>query len=215
MSAAASFECINIDITEFSGKKRHTPAKVGPGKVQPLWVIARVPAETPPGTYRGECTVNIKGHADTVIPLEITVDGEVLEDGGVSDAYRLARLAWLNSTIGLDDTVPAPFRPIEFDGRNLKVAMGEAALGDSGLPEKISVNGHRILAGAPEFKLFGKGFNTVFQHNGVKITKEGNDRTEWQASGQNNDIKYRLDGAVESDGMFEYALSLTPERNIT
>ncbi len=211
---ASVFECINIDITEFSGRKRHTPARVAAGKVQPLWVIARIPMETPPGVYRGECTVKAAGLADTVLTLQLEVGGETLADGGVSESWRLTRLAWLNSAVGIDDTVPAPFKPIEFSERKIKVAMAEIDLSDSGLPEKITVAGRPVFAAAPQFNVSGKGLTAPFQHQGLNTIKKGNDRVEWQGTGQNGSISYRLDGAIESDGMFDYALTLTPERDI-
>ena len=212
---ASAFQCINIDITDFSGKKRHTPTKVAANGVQPLWVIASIPADTKAGLYKGKCIVKVAGMEETAIPLELEVGGEILADGGVGDTYRLARLVWLNSTIGNDDTVPAPFTPIVFKDSKIKVAQAKIKLAASGMPEKISVKKHNIFAYAPYLRAVINDAPVKFKDNGIKTGKTGKDRVEWQGSGNSAQLKYSLNGSIESDGMFEYAVTLTPKRNLT
>ena len=73
------------------------------------------------------------------IPFEIEVKGDVLEDGGIGDAWRLARLKWLNSDIGREDTVTKPYESVVVDParRAVKILGRELVLGEDGLPAQI------------------------------------------------------------------------------
>ena len=52
---------------------------VAAGENQPLWVRVKAPANTPPGLYRGQITVNAEGFT-AMVPLEVEVYGFSLPD---------------------------------------------------------------------------------------------------------------------------------------
>ncbi len=108
--------------------------------VKPIWVMVDIPKDAAGKTLKGEVCVEDTADATRAsIPFEIEVKGDVLEDGGIGDAWRLARLKWLNSDIGREDTVTKPYEPVVVDPalRTVKILGRELVLGEDGLPAQI------------------------------------------------------------------------------
>ena len=108
--------------------------------VKPIWVMVDIPKDAAGKTLKGEvCVEDAADAARASIPFEIEVKGDVLEDGGIGDAWRLARLKWLNSDIGREDTVTKPYEPVVVDParRTVKILGRELVLGEDGLPAQI------------------------------------------------------------------------------
>lgn len=121
---------------------RITPetCKVAENGVKPIWVMVDIPKDATGKTFKGSVHVEDTAcGASASLPFEIEVKGEVLDDGGISDAWRLARLKWLNSDIGREDTVTKPYEPVSVDTaqRTVKILGRELVLGDDGLPAQI------------------------------------------------------------------------------
>ncbi len=109
--------------------------------VKPIWVMVDIPKDAAGKTLKGEvCVEDAADAARASIPFEIEVKGDVLEDGGIGDAWRLARLKWLNSDIGREDTVTKPYEPVVVDParRTVKILGRELVLGEDGLPAQIA-----------------------------------------------------------------------------
>ena len=88
----------------------------------------------PRGAIQGKITITAAGVSQT-INVKLTVAGAVLDDHGDRDSWRLSRLRWLDSTIGLDDNVVTqPFVPIARNANTLKILGRELVLGSDGLP---------------------------------------------------------------------------------
>ena len=108
--------------------------------VKPIWVMVDIPKDAAGKTLKGEVRVEDTTDATSAsLPFEIEVKGDVLEDGGIGDAWRLARLKWLNSDIGREDTVTKPYEPVVVDParRTVKILGRELVLGEDGLPAQI------------------------------------------------------------------------------
>jgi hypothetical protein len=140
---ASALTCLNLSGTDWLGRPMHLQVSVAAGKVQALWCGVQVPQDATPGTYRGEVVVSADGVSECTVPIGLTVRDAVLEDGGMSDLGSLARLRWLNSTVGLDVDLTAPYAP-EIDGRTV-LPGPPGALGWGGVP-RASAGDHEILA---------------------------------------------------------------------
>ena len=121
---------------------RITPAEceVAAKGVKPIWVMVDIPKDAAGRTVGGTVEVSDRDSGETQsIPFEIEVKGAALEDGGIGDAWRLARLKWLNSDIGREDTVTKPYEPVVVDKarRTVKILGRELVLGEDGLPAQI------------------------------------------------------------------------------
>ncbi len=113
---------------------------VAAGENQPLWVRVKAPANTAPGLYRGQITVNADGFTATV-PLEVEVYGFSLPDtttcrslfgldpGRVWKYQRLQtdadkRAVWEKYLRLLSDNRISPYNPVPLDGFSYKFPGG-------------------------------------------------------------------------------------------
>jgi len=110
------------------------PVAVQPGEVKPVWMGLQLPSQTKAGDYHGVVSV---GEARLAVALK--VEGAPLTESGTMDAWRLARLKWLDSTIGESETVvTAPFTPIRVSTRKrtLDILGRRITLGENGIPSQ-------------------------------------------------------------------------------
>jgi hypothetical protein len=126
--------CFNRGGNDFLGRPFDKKVSVEKGKLQALWFGLDIPKEN---AIHGQIIVTSAGVSRS-IDLDIKVARPMLDDHGDRDAWRLSRLRWLDSTIGLDDNiVTRPYERIYRD-RNLMTVLGrELELGDDGLPKQI------------------------------------------------------------------------------
>jgi len=99
---ASSFRCFNLEGVDWLGRPIRKTFSVAVVKVRPLWVGLQVPKEAK-GKYFGTIKVKPKGLEETTLRLELAVEGKALDDCGDSENWRLSRLRWLDSTLGLED----------------------------------------------------------------------------------------------------------------
>ena len=180
--------------------------------VKPIWVMVDIPKDAAGKTFRGKVTVaDAKTGWNAALPFEIAVAGKVLEDGGVSDAWRLARLKWLNSDIGREDTVTKPYTPVSADAatRTVKLLGRELALGEDGLPAQIvsRFNGSntRIMEDKG-FNLLSKPF--AFTEDGLSAPSASTFRftevkptcASWRAETSFGNVKRIVEGRMDFTG---------------
>ncbi len=212
--ATETMSCLNLDIVDPWGRYRHQSAMVADGKVQVLWILLQLPLHTPEGTYRGTFTVSADGVAATPVDITLEVAGEALPDGGVRDNWRLSRLAWLNSTAGINDEVLPPYTPFEVKDSTVKFLNRELELTAAGLPEAIRVKGRNLLQAPASFEFLTPGGPLVFDDFTRRILREGKDNLDIETTASGNEADYRLALHGEADGYFEYELALTAKQDL-
>ena len=210
---ADKITCPNLAGTDWLGRPISKRVDVAEGRVQPLWIGVQVPPDAA-GAYEGAFTVTPVGMAPQTVKLSLRIEGERLADGGVSDLWRMSRLKWLDSTLGLDDDVVPPFTPLRVDGDKVSCLLRDVRFGPNGLPESILSNGREILA-APmnlaittnrgELALSGQETETVKQAPGAveRVT---------MAEGPDADLTVRC--KMEADGCLMYHVTLQPRRTL-
>ncbi len=112
------------------------PLTLGPGEVKPYWIGIEVPQDAKPGRYDGTARTPA-----ATMQVELTVAGEPIADSGTGEAWRLARLKWLDSTVGESETVVTrPFTPIRVDeaARTLDILGRRITLGPNGIPSQYT-----------------------------------------------------------------------------
>ena len=132
--AAASFRCFNLGGTDWLGRPLKKTFAVAEGQVRALWFGVEIPKDAAPGDYRGILTGQPLGAEPCPIKLSLKVKPEILKDHGDSDLWRLSRLRWLDSAIGIDDEVTAPYTPLELHGLERPLP----GKGNSSCPDGIS-----------------------------------------------------------------------------
>jgi hypothetical protein len=143
---AASFHAFNFRGTDWLGRPIKRQVDVASGKVAALWFGVEIPPGTVPGAYEATLTFRPQGAEPSRVRLVLTVSPQTLDDGGVSDLWRQARLKWLDSTLGLDDEVVAPYLPMSTSGVTARCLGRAVTFGETGLPRSIESNRQEILA---------------------------------------------------------------------
>ena len=126
--------CFNAEGVDIKGKNFKKQISVPNGRVQALWMgIDLVGVKE--GNYKGEMTVS-SGKEIQKMPFDIVVSGKV-NNHGYDEGKRLARLNWLNSTLGIDDSVTKGFKPMILQGNIISILGRTFAIAKTGLPSDI------------------------------------------------------------------------------
>ena len=121
--------------------------------IQPIWIGLQIPADAKPGSYKGrvqfrEAFFGGEGPVpedddlfDEHLDFVINVEGAALKESGTGDAWRLARLKWLDSKIGDgNEQITRPFTPIKINeqSRTIDLLGRRITLGANGIPAQLT-----------------------------------------------------------------------------
>jgi hypothetical protein len=217
--------CFNLGGTDFLGRPLIKTVSVEKDRLQALWFGLDVPKGRT-GTIRGRIIVMASGETQSV-DVDIKVVGAALDDHGDCDSWRLSRLRWLDSKIGLDDDiVTQPYVPITRDGNRLAVLGRRLALGGNGLPEQISsffndnntdiveLPTRELLAAPIRFLVETDAGPVKFAPARIKYTRELKGAVQWTAASQVNDISLDVRGLLEYDGFADFQCLVSSFSNI-
>lgn len=209
------FTCFNLTGTDWLGLPMWKSLKVPMGKVQALWFGLQIPRNTLPGDYQGTLMLKIAGAQQAMVKLSLKVTDEVLDDAGDSDPGRMSRLRWLNSTIGLDDSVPAPYTPLKAGLDRVKCLGREIRFGRTGLPASIKSGEREILARPAE--LIVESADGIAKWNAASTAPVVNgSKAEFirESAGRNDLFSLKCITKTDFDGYTNFRLLLEAKRNV-
>lgn len=190
-----------------------TPAgNIRAGRVKTFFLGKSFPAGSH-GLVREKFVITSKSHGELILEQAFNISGETLNDGGESDDRRCARLRWLLSDIGREETVFDPYIPLSRKERKITFLGRTVTLGENGLPCSITSNFYadNQKTGGPEKELLDKPLQ--FSCNGfpfcgseLLFTSESEPRISWEVSGHLGVIPARLKGFLEFDGFMQFQL---------
>ena len=212
---ASSFTCFNTEGTDVTGTVFEKNCSVDKGKVQALWVGTQLPEHLSAGTYQGTVTVSAANAESKTVQVSLNVSENVIANHGDNEPWRHSRLRWLNSQIGFDDEVIAPYTPLVMKDKTISCLGREIKLSDLGLPEHITsyfketmtgigTNGRSVLAAPIELAADGGAWENL----NFEITKHKQGAIAWKALNQNSRFLMDLEGEMESDGNIAYKVTL-------
>lgn len=212
---ASSFTCFNTEGTDVTGTDFEKNCSVDKGKVQALWVGTQLPEHLSAGTYQGTVTVSAANAESKTVQVSLNVSENVIANHGDNEPWRHSRLRWLNSQIGFDDEVIAPYTPLVMKDKTISCLGREIKLSDLGLPEHITsyfketmtgigTNGRSVLAAPMELAADGGAWENL----NFEITKHKQGAIAWKALNQNSRFLMDLEGEMESDGNIAYKVTL-------
>ena len=212
---ASSFTCFNTEGTDVTGTVFEKNCSVDKGKVQALWVGTQLPEHLSAGTYLGTVTVSAANAESKAVQVSLNVSENVIANHGDNEPWRHSRLRWLNSQIGFDDEVIAPYTPLVMKDKTISCLGREIKLSDLGLPEHITsyfketmtgigTNGRSVLAAPMELAADGGAWENL----NFEITKHKQGAIAWKALNQNSRFLMDLEGEMESDGNIAYKVTL-------
>lgn len=199
-------------------------------KLDAIWVGLSIPQDAKPGRYTGKVRFypalsDPKNPAPALnedLTFTIEVKGDPLPDGGTHDAWRLARLQWLDSTIADSDTeVTRPFTPIQVEetSRTLKILGRSVQLGANGIPAqitsrfstsntKILLNGRDAFAEEPQLQCLIAGQPIVWKPLTFTFEKKTPVAVSWTARSEAGNLRLTVKGLLEFDGNLQLQMTL-------
>ncbi|MBQ7922811.1 MAG: hypothetical protein IJ325_09600 [Clostridia bacterium] len=166
-------------------------------------------------------------NVDYTVKTEITlhVENTTLPRNGDNDLWRLARLFWLNSDLGVSEDVLKPYQPIENGDDNSMGLLGKKIyINKLGLPEQIvSYYNDECLITETARNVMKGGFNLEITKTGDVVnenkesapvrTIKGTNTTVINASATKNDIRISSDIKYEADGHVDCKIYLEAEED--
>ncbi len=201
-----SWRCFNLR----PGKRLNQMAH----SVRPLWIGLEIPASAS-GKYSLRFRLETENFPSQTVDVPLVVEGPVLKDGGESDDWRLARLRWLDSEIGKEESVFPPYQPLRREGVRLEWLGHTLELEENGLPRQItsSYQNDNSDCDGPALKLlaapalFGTRSGDVF-HGTLHFTRESAAQICWESQGALGSLPVSLKGSLEFDGTLRYLLTV-------
>jgi hypothetical protein len=202
--------CISLGGIGNDGKPFSKSITVAAGHLVPLWFGIDVPVDAK-GTYLGKVTVSAGKDISADASINLDVSGDVLSDDGISDPSRLARLKWLDSTVGSESTVTKPFIPVTVKGNFVSILGRDVQLGDSGLPAKITshfsgsnthlvIQGRDLLAAPISFEV-DTGDGPLVWKSDSSLREASDSALTWTTHSTSGVVNCDVSGRMEFDGM--------------
>jgi len=215
--AAAALTCFNTEGIDQHGRYFRKRVHVETRRVQALWFGVDIPDEALPGRYTGTVTVGAAGVPGQAVRLILDIDAERLADRGDGDHWRLSRLRWLNSRLGLDDEVCPPYTAVVVDGLKTEVLGRRIELGENGLPARltsyidmfeIAARGRPILAAPTELAVTCAPGDPPVQPRGCRLLSAVPGRATFASAWEDARLEVRHETVVEMEGVVASTLRL-------
>lgn len=221
---AGRITCFNAGGTDFRGQPFVKEINVPAGSVQALWIGIDLP-RTAKGIYKGTVIVTV-GNETQVTPVQLELHGEILEDHGFDEGRRLSRLAWLNSTAGIDQHVTKGYIPISRKGNRLMILGRSMEIAANGLPaaistyftpsnQSISSRSMPVVDSAFRFVIEQEnGDHIALKPGNIRFTSASPSAITWQVINSSDECDLVCNGRLEFDGFAAWNLTLKAKRSL-
>ncbi|MEO7044352.1 MAG: glycoside hydrolase domain-containing protein [Ferruginibacter sp.] len=224
---ARNMSCFNTDGISYKGDPLQFAVNVMAGKVQAMWCAIDVPKDVTAGIYTGKVTVTSAAAAPVQIQLTINVSDKTLADGGISEPWKMTRLKWLNSTMAQENTVIAPYTPLEVSGKTISLLGRKIELYDNGFPKQIktfftpemtgySDTANNLLTEGIHFHFTKKSDNKdiKFKNGDIKYVEQNPGTVKWSAVSTSAELQMEVNASLEFDGFMYYQVKVTALQDI-
>ena len=224
--SAKNISCINTSGVDYTGVPFTKTVDVEANKVQALWCGIDVPQNTAAGIYTGSAIIKTKNTAPATINILLTVNNKVLVDGGISEPWKQTRLKWLNSTMAQENTVIAPYIPLQVQDTVISLLGRKVMLNSDGFPAQIQtfftqeMTGYQQqpnnMLGEPiHFHFVGAdGKNLTWKNGGILFTKKTAGTVQWKTTNTIGDLQMDVDASLEFDGFMTYSVKVTAMQDV-
>lgn len=222
---ASAMRCFNLVGRDWEGKSFTKTVSMHQGEVRSLWIGLDLGKDVRPGAYNGEVTVGAKGPVSRRVHIRLRVQDSIADNRGYDDLFRLARLNWLDSRIGIDDSVFKPYTPITIDGNAVHILGRTLWFDRYGLPGRItstfeganaSAGGPAkdILADAIQVKVMSGGRELDWKGTKPALVEKANGVVRWVTHLETEGLELKVGAGMECDGYINYQMTLTAMRDM-
>ncbi|NOY81392.1 MAG: hypothetical protein GXP31_10360 [Kiritimatiellaeota bacterium] len=208
---AAAFRCFNLGGVDFRGRPFRKKFALARGRVRALWIGVQVPGNTR-GTYSGRLVVAPEDMDPIPLDVRLDISGPRLADAGDGDLWRMARLRWLDSTLGIDDDVVPPYTPLTVDGNTVGCLGRTVRFGLRGLPKEITSFGQAVLAGPVAFRIETERGEVKIRSLHARWTKKSPVAVEREVRTESPELDVTTHVRMEFDGCLLYRITLEARR---
>jgi hypothetical protein len=207
---ASALRCLNRRGHDSKGKPFQVPLSISKGAVLALWFGVEVPSKSS-GLYEGTLALSASGLPDKSITIRLKVEGQALADQGDEDLWRLARLRWLDSTIGQQSTLTPPFTAVETSSaQESRILNRTIQFAQTGLPSQITSNGKDLFAQPVRLEVtFADGSEAKWDASQTQVTPEDPVGVNRETRLQANDLSAMVSSRLEFDGYLNYRVTLS------
>lgn len=222
---ATVLTCFNLEGTDWAGQPFQRALRVERGQVQALWFGLDLDERVAPGLYEGDVTISADGVRERTVRVVVDVEDDTLARRGDDEPQRLTRLRWLNSQMGVDDALVAPYTPMRVEASVVHVLGRTLTLGRLGLPSRITSTFspsvtttagplREVLAAPIVLRVQDEaGRDRDWTASAPRFTKQTEGAVEWQDSVAAGALSLATRARMEFDGTAEFQMALrTTER---
>ena len=220
------FTCFNTSGIDYTGKPFQKIVDINKGIVQSLWCGIQVPKNTPAGAYKGVVTITANNAKPQIVNLNLTIEDQEVTDNGISEPWKQTRLNWINSKLAQENSVIAPYVPLEVSGNTVALLGRSVTLGPNGLPEQIqsfftegmtsiSKEAKNVLASPFEFKITNSEDQImVLQSSGTTFINKEPGTVTWQATNSSSVLSLDVIGKLEFDGFANIEVKIIANQDV-
>lgn len=217
-NAPFKLTCFNTEGVDSKGRTFTKSVRVEKGHVQPLWIGVDIPKNASPGNYAFVVQVRNGAGVTRSVDVHLRVTDRLLADRGDKDLWRLSRLRWLNSRLGINDQNTMENSPLVVDTNTMAITAGtgKVQLNGWGLPKSIQIGGENLLAAPIDFSMQGvarEGRLLPVPGQQLHLTQRATGKLTWQAVYENSGFKISYLGQMESDGYLRYKVMILAKRD--
>jgi len=217
--------CFNSEGISYQGNSFKKQLDLDYNKVLPLWFGIQLP-DNAGRVFQGTITLKPEGLPPTSIAVAISIKGSPVENRGYNNEKKLSRLAWLNSTLALDNDITTGFKQLVRNEKTISILGRTITLSNEGLPSQIQTffdanNQNLLPSGQPilsrPIRFIAEGDNgklMEFKSGEIKFKDNYPGNTEWEATLSNKLINIRLLAKAEYDGFIRYQTLVTPLQDV-
>ena len=142
--------------------------------------------------------------------LRLKVGKDMLADRGDGEGWRLARLRWINSTLGINEEPTPPYTPLRLENQTIACLGRQVSLAESGLPAAIGTTlaPEGILTGPIRWVVETPAGPVVFANPRVEVVSKSAGRVAWRSVSSSGGLRLECSAAMEFDGHLLYRIAL-------
>jgi hypothetical protein len=222
-----NFTCFNVEGIDVNGNYFEKAYSTPKGEIHPLWIGLDIPEKLTPGSYKGQLLIDADSMKTKSINLEIKVSDQLDETKGDNELWKHSRLRWLNSTIGEDNSIVAPFDALKLnrEERSIRCLGRTVTLNELGLPSQITSrfteamtgftdSGRNLLKAPVQFVIDPKNAGIweelIFDYTLVTPGTVG-----WKSICHSKNFVMDLQAKMDFDGNINYEISLVALKDVT
>jgi hypothetical protein len=210
----SEFRCFNKGGTDWLGRHFYKTISIESGKVGALWFGMQIPEDAKPDEYHGELKIKPKNLDESIIKVSLKIDDKIIVDHGDNDLWRLSRLRWLDSTIGIDDEITAPYTPLKINDKTVECLGRTIKFADNGLPKSIKSGSREILAEPININIKTENNQISPGNANISLSKKSNGTIVWDSVSENEFFSIKCQSKMEFDGFINFRISIKPKKNI-